>query len=70
MFGVVFATDTKYIVLFVVVNTTNTDSGKIFQKLSADEKAEQSNQPEAAKVRTKVQAGFAAPVMAVVMRRV
>lgn len=47
MFGVVFATDTNSIALFFVVNTTNTDSEKILQKLSTDEKAEQSNEPEA-----------------------
>jgi hypothetical protein len=46
VFGVVFATDTNSIVLLFVVNTTNTDLEKIFQKLSTTGEAEQSVAPD------------------------
>lgn len=69
LFGVVFATDTNYIVQFFVVNTTNTDSEKIFQKLSTDEKAEQSVEPEPRKTRFQYSTSTArGPVNAVVHR--
>jgi len=51
VFGVAFATDTNSIVLLFVVNTTNTASEKIFQKLARTREAEQSVEPEPRTVR-------------------
>jgi len=68
VFGVVFATDTYLIVLFFVVNTTNTDSEKIFQKLSETGEAEQSVEPEPRTVRFQQSASTArGPVNACVL---
>jgi hypothetical protein len=46
VFSVVFGTDSNSIVPFFVVNTTNTDLEKVFQKLSTTGEAEQSVEPE------------------------